>query len=284
MAEDKMNGKVCMITGANAGIGKVTALELAKRGAIVVMVSRSQERGEEACREIIMQSGNTQVDLLIADLSSQASIRALAAAFKQKYDRLDVLVNNAGAIFYERQESPDGLEMTFAVNHMAYFLLTILLLDLLKQSAPARIINVSSNAHQAGKIDFDDLQNKRSYQGFSVYSESKLQNILFTRELARRLEGTGVTANVLHPGFVQTNFGKGNTGIIARIFGAINKLFGISPEQGAETTVYLATSPEVEGVTGEYFVKKKLTQPSTRARDMESARRLWVESERLGGI
>jgi retinol dehydrogenase 12 len=167
---------------------------------------------------------------------------------------------------------------------MAYFLLTMLLLDLLKQSAPARIINVSSDAHRSGKIDFDDLQNQRSYGHFKVYGQTKLQNVLFTRELARRLDGTGVTANVLHPGFVRTNFGKNNGAIVGRLFGLLSRLFAISPEEGAETQVYLATSPEVEGVTGQYFVKKKIVKPSAEASDMENARRLWVESERLVGL
>jgi NAD(P)-dependent dehydrogenase (short-subunit alcohol dehydrogenase family) len=253
MTDQSMAGKVCMVTGANAGIGKVTALELAKRGATVIMVSRSHTRGEEARQEIVAQSGNNAVELLVADLSSQASIRQLADQFKQNYIRLDVLINNAGAIFYQREETEDGLERTFAVNHIAYFLLTYLLLDLLKASAPARIINVSSDAHRMSKLDFDDLQSECSFSAFGAYGQSKLANILFTAELARRLEGSGVTANTVHPGFVQTNFGRSQTGIVATLFRVLNRLFAVSSEKGAETSVYLATAPEVEGVTGKWM-------------------------------
>jgi NAD(P)-dependent dehydrogenase (short-subunit alcohol dehydrogenase family) len=284
--DQSMRDKVCMVTGANSGIGKVTALELAKGGATVVMVCRSRERGEAAQQEIIAESGNDNVDLLLADLSSLASARAMVDEFKSKYDRLDVLVNNAGALFSERKESADGLEMTFALNHMGYFLPTVLLLDMLKASAPARILNVSSDAHRNGRIDFEDLQSKRRYSSFPAYAKSKLENVLFTVELARRLAGTGVTANALHPGFVRTNFG-GNTvggGIVTFLFRLLVKLIAITPERGAETPVYLATSPAVEGVTGQYFNKKKAVEPARQARDGETARRLWEESERLAGI
>jgi NAD(P)-dependent dehydrogenase (short-subunit alcohol dehydrogenase family) len=281
--DQSMTGKVCMVTGANSGIGKVAALELAKRGATVVMVCRSRERGEAAQQEILAQRGNDKVDLLLADLSSMASTRAMVDEFKSKYDRLDVLLNNAGALFSKREESADGLEMTFALNHMGYFLPTVLLLDTLKASAPARIINVSSNAHRTGRVDFDDLQSERNYSSFPVYAKSKLENVLFTVELARRLAGSGVTANALHPGFVRTNFG-GNTvggGIVTFLFRLFVKFFAISTEQGAETSVYLATSPEVEGITGHYFAKKKAVEPARQAKDMETARRLWEESERI---
>jgi len=274
-----MNGKICMVTGANAGIGKVTAQELAKMGAHVVMVCRSPERGEAAKKEV-EKSATGQVDLMIADLSSQASIRALAAAYLETYDRLDVLVNNAGAIFLERSESVDGLEMTFALNHMGYFLLTDLLLDRIKASAPARIVNVSSMAHSGGKINFDDLQAEQKFAGMSVYSNSKLANILFTTELARRLEGTNVTANSLHPGFVRSNFGKNNSGLVKLVMPII-QLFAINEAKGAETSIYLASSPEVEGVTGKYFVKKKEVTPSDVAQETAVAERLWQESEAL---
>ncbi|MBX2996984.1 MAG: SDR family oxidoreductase [Caldilineaceae bacterium] len=284
--EHSMAGKVCMVTGANSGIGKITALALAKRGATVVMVCRSRERGESAQREVVAESGNDKVDLLLADLSSMASARAMVDAFKAKYDRLNVLVNNAGALFAERQESVDGLEMTFALNHMGYFLPTVLLLDTLKASAPARIINVSSGAHRAGRVDFDDLQSQRKYSSFPVYAKSKLENVLFTVELARRLEGTGVTVNALHPGFVRTNFGGNSTGngIVTLLFRLFVKFFAISPDKGAETSIYLATSPDVEGVTGQYFDKKKAAEPASQAKNMETARRLWQESERLAGL
>jgi NAD(P)-dependent dehydrogenase (short-subunit alcohol dehydrogenase family) len=284
--EQLMRGKVCIVTGANSGIGKVTALELAKQGATVVMVCRSRERGEAAQQEIMTESGSETVDLLLADLSSMASARSMVDEFKRKYDRVDVLVNNAGALFSERKESADGLEMTFALNHMGYFLPTMLLLDMLKSSAPARIINVSSDAHRNGRIDFNDLQSKRRYSSFPAYAKSKLENVLFTVELARRLAGSGVTVNALHPGFVRTNFG-GNTsggGIVTFLFRVFVKFVAISTERGAETAVYLAISPEVEGVTGQYFHKKKAVEPALQAKDMQIARRLWEESERLAGI
>ena len=274
-----MNGKICMVTGANAGIGKVTARELAKMGAHVVMVCRSAERGEAAKKEV-EQTATGQVDLMIADLSSQASIRALAATYLEKYDRLDVLINNAGVLFMERSESVDGLEMTFALNHMGYFLLTDLLLDRIKASAPARIVNVSSMAHSRGAINFDDLQAEQKFGGMDVYSSSKLANILFTTELARRLNGTGVTANSLHPGFVRSNFGD-NNGRLMKIVMPIAKLFAINTDKGAETSIYLASSPEVEGVTGLYFVKKKAVTPSEAAQETAVAERLWQVSEAL---
>ncbi len=274
-----MNGKICMVTGANAGIGKVTARELAKMGAHVVMVCRSAERGEAAKKEV-EQTATGQVDLMIADLSSQASIRALAATYLEKYDRLDVLINNAGVLFMERSESVDGLEMTFALNHMGYFLLTDLLLDRIKVSAPARIVNVSSMAHSRGAINFDDLQAEQKFGGMDVYSSSKLANILFTTELARRLDGTGVTANSLHPGFVRSNFGD-NNGRLMKIVMPIAKLFAINTDKGAETSIYLASSPDVEGVTGLYFVKKKAVTPSEAAQETAVAERLWQVSEAL---
>lgn len=274
-----MNGKICMVTGANAGIGKVTARELAKMGAHVVMVCRSAERGEAAKKEVT-QTATGQVDLMIADLSSQASIRALAATYLEKYDRLDVLINNAGVLFMERSESVDGLEMTFALNHMGYFLLTDLLLDRIKASAPARIVNVSSMAHSRGAINFDDLQAEQKFGGMDVYSSSKLANILFTTELARRLDGTGVTANSLHPGFVRSNFGD-NNGRLMKIVMPIAKLFAINTDKGAETSIYLASSPDVEGVTGLYFVKKKAVTPSEAAQETAVAERLWQVSEAL---
>jgi NAD(P)-dependent dehydrogenase (short-subunit alcohol dehydrogenase family) len=276
-----LHNKLIMITGANAGIGKVAALELAKQGHHIVMVCRSRERGAVAQAEIKAVSGSERVDLLIADLSVQADIHQLAAEFKQTYDRLDVLVNNAGAIFDKRQETADGLELTFALNHMGYFLLTHLLLDLLKESAPARIVNVSSGAHHRGSITFDDLQREKSYSAFPVYSQSKLANVLFTYELARRLEGSGVTVNALHPGFVNSNFGSSMSGIAASLFGLIARLFAISPEKGAETIIYLASSAEVAGVTGKYFVNKKATRSSGESYDEAVAKRLWEVSEQL---
>lgn len=279
-----MQDKICIVTGANAGIGKITATELARRGATVVMICRSQERGEAALAEVRAESGSQQVELLLADFSVQAEVRQVAQEFKQRYDRLDVLVNNAGGIFMERTTSADGLEMTFALNHMGYFLLTHQLLDLIKSSQPARIVNVSSNAHRFADIDLDDLQNEQKYSGFGAYGQSKLANVLFTKELARQLEGTQVTVNALHPGFVRTQFGQRNpvNGLMrVLIYKVIAPLFAISPEQGAETSIYLATSPEAENITGEYFYKNKISKVSKQANDGEVARQLWAKSQEL---
>lgn len=277
-----MNQKICMVTGANAGIGKETALALARMGATVIIVARNRERGEAALADIRAQSNNPQVELLLADLSSQASVRQLAAAFKAKYDRLHVLVNNAGAVFMQRQESVDGLEMTFALNHLNYFLLTNLLLDVLQASAPARIVNVSSAAHENGRIDFDDLQQTKNYSGLRAYSMSKLANVLFTYELAQRLQGTEVTANCLHPGFVGSNFAK-NNGLLARTVMLLLRPLALNPAKGAETSIYLASSPDVADVTGKYFDKKKAVSSSTISYDKITAQRLWEISESLTG-
>ncbi len=277
-----MKGKICLVTGANSGIGKVTALELARAGATVVMVARNKAKGEEALAEVRRASGSNTVELMLADLSSQKSIRSLAEQFKAKYDRLDVLVNNAGAILSNRELSVDGYEMTFALNHLGYFLLTNLLLDRLKAGAPSRVVNVSSAAHRMGHIHFDDLQLERGYSAWKAYGQSKLANVLFTVELARRLEGTGVTANSLHPGFVRSNFNTGTA--VNRLVMKLVSPFAISVEKGAETSVYLATSPEVEGVTGKYFAKKQVARTSAEANDPAVARRLWEVSEKLTGL
>lgn len=279
-----MNGRVCLITGATNGIGKETALALAKMGANVVLVARSAAKGDATLAEIKQRSANDQVELLLADLASLDATRRLAAAFREKHDRLHVLVNNAGSYQASRSISADRFEMTFAVNHLAHFLLTDLLLDLLKASAPARVINVSSGAHARATIDFDDLQNERGYAGMSVYGQSKLANVLFTYELARRLEGTGVTANCLHPGVVRTGFGRNNSGIrgsFFAVFHALARPFLLTPEQGAETSIYLAAAPEVETVTGKYFVKKEPVDSSAASYDSEAALRLWQVSAEL---
>src|SRR5256886_4444327 len=244
-----MQGKICMVTGANSGIGKATALELAQMGATVVMVCRDRARGEEARSEITTKSRNNAVDLLQADLSSQQSIRQLVEHFKQRYTHLHVLINNAGAAFTGRRETVDGLEMTFAVNYLAPFLLTHLLLDLLTASAPARIVNVSSDSHRSGSIQLDDLQAEKLYRPMRTYPQAKLAVVLFTYELARRLQGTGVTANCLHPGFVATNFAQSDGEPAVRPLVKLIGSFGTSPEKGAKTSIYLASSPEVEGVT-----------------------------------
>ena len=274
-----MKDKVCLVTGANAGIGKATALGLAERGATVVMVSRNRERGEAAQAEIRRQSGHEAVDLLLADLSSQAEIRRLAAEFKRQYDQLHVLINNAAIIPLQRQETADGLEMQFAVNHLAYFLLTHLLLDVLKAGAPARIVNVSSQTHRWGRIDFDDLQSERSYDPQAAYKQSKLANVLFTYELARRLQGTGVTVNCLHPGGIRTQLNANYAGRAEAAEASPAEL-----QRGAQTSIYLATSPEVEGVSGKYFVNEQQTQSSAESYDQHLAQRLWQISADLTGL
>ena len=275
-----MQGKVCLITGATAGIGLVTAQALAARGATVVAVGRSAAKSAATVAAIVQATGNPNVSYLLADLSVLSEVRKLAAQFTAAHNRLHVLVNNAGAVFIQPEKSADGIEMTWALNHMAYFLLTDLLLDTLKASAPARIISVSSNAHEAGQINFDDPSRTT---GFRAYAQSKLANILFTTELARRLAGTGVTANSLHPGVVATNFGT-NNGWLGRAVRPLFNLVSISAEQGADTMIYLATAPEVAEVSGVYFYKRKATTPAKAAQDSAAAQRLWALSERLAGM
>jgi len=276
-----MQGKICLITGGTSGIGKITALELARMGATVVVVGRNAQKTLQVVDEIRAMTGNQAVDSLLADLSSQQSIRQLADSFKSKYTQLHVLLNNAGAVFEKRKLSVDGYEMTFALNHLAYFLLTNLLLEPIIASAPARIINVSSSAHVAGRINFDNLQSEHSYSALGAYSNSKLANILFTVELSRRLEGTQVTANALHPGFVNTGLGRNNTGIFMQLVGAITPLLARTPERGAQTSIYLASSPAVEGITGKYFVNSKVKQPTRQTTDLALARKLWEVSAEL---
>jgi retinol dehydrogenase 12 len=278
----ELSGKTVLITGFTQGIGKETALGLAKKGASLVLVARDAARAEAAANEV-RAAGGGAVEVMLADLSSQASVRKLAADFLARHDRLDVLLNNAGGINTSRKVTGDGLEMTFAVNHLAYFLLTNLLLDVLRASGDARIVNVASEAHKQGRIHFDDLQLEKGYGGFKAYGQSKLANILFTRELARRLAGTKVTANSLHPGVVRTGFGRGDGGLLAwgvKIAGA----FFLSPEQGAATSIYLASSPEVAGVTGKYFAKSREKSPSRRAQDDDTAHKLWDASTKLTGL
>src|SRR5438132_7244598 len=279
-----MQGKICMVTGANSGIGKATALELAQMGATVVMVGRDRARGEEARSEITTKSRNNAVDLLQADLSSQQSIRKLVENFQHHYTHLHVLINNAGATFPgRRRETVDGLEMTFAVNYLAPFLLTNLLLDTLKASAPARIVNVSSNSHEAGYIQLDDLQAEH-YRSMRAYGQSKLAVVLFTYELARRLQGTGVTANCLHPGFVATNFAQSDAGPAVRLLVKLIGSFGTSPQEGAKTSIYLASSPEVEDVTGKYFVKSIPKRSAAISYDESLQRQLWEQSAKLVNV
>lgn len=278
-----MSGKTCLVTGATAGIGKVTGQALAQQGATVVLVGRNPAKGESVVRQIKQQTGNEAVEFMLANLSSQQDIRSLAEQFRAKYRQLHVLVNNAGAVFFSRRESVDGLEMTFALNHLGYFLLTHLLLDIIKASAPARIINISSLAHLAGRINFDNLQGRKHYVGWLAYAQSKLANILFTYELARRLEGTDVTANVLHPGIVRTNFAL-NNGLPGYLIRGVMDLVSIGEEAGAETVIYLATSPEVKAVTGQYFEIKKAVRSSSASYNQAVARRLWQVSLELTGL
>jgi retinol dehydrogenase 14 len=278
-----MGEKVCLITGATSGIGKATAMELANMGASVVMVGRDRDRGEAALADIKEKSGNDSVELMLADLSSQQEIHRLADEFKEAYPRLDVLINNAGVIRSKRITTEDGMETTFAVNHLAYFLLTNLLLDVLKASAPSRIVNVASGEQRNGSIDFDDLQGEKEYKGAKAYSQSKLATVLFTYELARRLEGTTVTANSLHPGVVGTNLGSGVSGVFGVMVRALTPLMK-SPEKGAETSIYLASSPEVEGLSGRYFIKKAESRSSDVSYDERLARRLWEMSAELTNL
>lgn len=280
-----MGGRSCLITGATSGIGLAAAVGLARLGASLVLVGRDPARAERAVREIRRASGAPDVTLLLADLSSQAEVRRLASEFLATERPLHVLLNNAGVINLRREESADGIETTFAVNHLAYFLLTRLLLERLQQSAPARVVNVSSDAHRAvgGRLDFDDLESRKRYSPMRVYGKSKLANILFTRELARRAAGTGVTANCMHPGFVGSNFAR-NNGLIAAAAMTLLRPFARSTEKGAETAVYLSSSPEVEGVSGGYFYDCKPHRPRDFALDDEDARRLWEVSARMTGL
>ncbi|WML48974.1 SDR family oxidoreductase [Neobacillus sp. PS3-34] len=278
-----LEGKVCLVTGASQGIGNATAIALAKMGATVVMVSFDQVRGEKALKEIKSISGNENVDLLLADLSSQQSIRQLADRFKQKYTRLDVLVNNAGVMKWKQEFTSDGIESTFAINHLASFLLTNLLLDLIKASAPARIINVSSSAQGMGKVEFDDLDGRKKYSGIKAYNQSKLANVLFTYELDRILKDTGVTVNCLHPGVVRTNFGN-NDSLFFKIFGTLMKPFMLTPDKGAETSIFLASSSQIEGISGKYFVKKKTEKSSAISYDEMTAKKLWEVSAKMTNL
>lgn len=282
-----MRGKTCLVTGASSGVGLETAVGLAKLGATVVMTARNRAKGESALTDVIERSRNESVDLILVDFASMASIRTFADEFKSKYDRLDVLVNNAGAVNMNRAETADGFETTFGVNHLGYFLLTNLLLDQIKASTPARIVNVSSRAHARARMDFDDLNAEKSYRGFTVYGRSKLANVLFTYELARRLEGTGVTANCLHPGVVRSGFGQnannGWLGVLFKTFYTISVPFSKSNAEGAATSIYLASSPEVEGVTGKYFVDCKEVPSSVASHDVDAQKRLWEISEQMTG-
>jgi NAD(P)-dependent dehydrogenase (short-subunit alcohol dehydrogenase family) len=275
-----MMDKTVLITGGNSGIGKETALGLARMNATILIVGRDEEKTERAVDEIRRTTGNGRVDYYLCDLSSLADVRKLASDFLSDRSQLDVLFNNAGAINSKRFLSQDGYELTFAVNHLAHFLLTDLLLDALKRSSPSRIITTSSTAAKIGHMHFDDLMLERNYIAFKAYGQSKLANQLFTFELARRLHQTGVTANCLHPGIVRTGFAMNNSGALKTGM-ALLRPFIISAKKAAETPIYLASSPEVQNVTGKYFEKKTLKEPPKAATDLEAASRLWEISEKL---
>ncbi len=273
-----MQGNTVLVTGANQGIGKAAAIALARKGARVVLVSRNADKGAAALAEVQAASPQRDGELLVADLSSQAEVRRLAAEFRARHARLDVLVNNAGVIVPERHTTVDGIEETFAVDHLAPMLLTLELMDLLKASAPARVVTVSSEAHRGASMHWDDLQfRSHKYRSFKAYGQSKLANILFTYELARRLEGTGVTANALHPGVIASGFGQTYPGPLS-VLVKIARPFLLTPEEGAATSVYLASSPEVEGITGQYFSKCRPVRSNAVSYDIASQRKLWALS------
>ena len=278
-----MRGKVVVITGATSGIGAVAAERLAEMGARLVLVARDQGRAAAELARLRKKGPGVQHSMVEADLSRLEEMKRAGRQIAASEARIDVLINNAGALFGQRMVTADGLEMTFATNHMSYFVLTEMLRERLIASAPARVINTSSDAHRRGRLDFNDLQSARGYKGFPVYGLSKLCNILFTRELAGRLAGAGVTANSLHPGFVATRFGDQSGGAMS-FFIRIAKSFAISPEKGAETIVYLASSSEAAGTTGEYFYKCRPATPTREAQDDEAARRLWQESANIAGL
>ncbi len=283
----RMTGRICLITGANNGIGKETAVGLARLGATVLMTSRDPVKGEAALAEVSERSGSDNVELMRCDFGSLASIRGLDSGFRERHDKLHVLVNNAGAFNASRSETADGYETTFGVNHLGCFLLTNLLLDLLKAGAPSRIVNVSSRAHLRSEMDFNDLNSERRYSGMRAYARSKLANVLFTYELARGLEGTGVTANCLHPGVVRSGFGKNNSGLVKvafNIFQLVGRPWLLSPDRGALTSIYLASSPDVEGVSGKYFADSHEEPSGPASYDEDAQRRLWQISAEMVGL
>jgi NAD(P)-dependent dehydrogenase (short-subunit alcohol dehydrogenase family) len=278
-----LDGKVCLVTGGTGGIGFVVACRLADGGATVLVCGRDRVRGEAAVAHLRAGDTARQVSFVAADLSDQSEVRALARSVLEAHPRLDVLVNNAGGMFGRRVESAQGLEMTFALNHLGYFLLTLLLLPALTAAAPARIVNVASNAHRGVRLDFDDLQSRRGYHGWRAYQRSKLANILFTHELARRLDWQSVSVNAAHPGFVRTEIGVSH-GFLPPPIWRLAKLFAISVEEGADTPFWLASAAEVAGSHGRYFFKRKPEVTSAAAHDRQAAARLWRESVRLTGL
>jgi len=276
-----MQGKTVIITGATSGIGEVAAVRLAEKGARIVFTARDQARADDTMAALRKAGPNADHALHMADLSRLSEMKRVGATLAQE-PQIDVLINNAGALFNKRRETEDGLEMTFALNHMAYFVITNLLLPKLKPGG--RIVSVASNAHRGARLDFDDLQTRRGYVGFPVYSKSKLCNILFNRELARRIAGSGVTANCLHPGFVATRFGDDSGGLMRTVLKVAKPIGAISPEEGAKTIIYLASSPNVNNVSGEYFYECKPATPTAEARNDQDAKRLWEISQQIAGL
>ena len=269
-----MNGKVCLVTGATDGIGKVSAQVLAEMGAKVIIVGRNPEKSAAVLAELKSISRNENIDLLMADLAVMKEVRDLAEQVISRYDRLDVLLNNAGGYFTKHEITSDGLEMTFALNHMSYFLLTNKLMGLLKSSVPARIVNVSSDAHYGVDIEFDNLNGEQDYKAWKAYQKSKLANVLFTYELLKKVPAD-ITVNCLHPGFVATNFGNNNGGFVSPVLKIAKRISAIDPEEGAKTSIFLCSSPEVEEVSGKYFFKCQPKTSSRESRNMDTAKRLW---------
>ncbi|MEK4361573.1 SDR family oxidoreductase [Paenibacillus sp. FSL M8-0212] len=281
-----MSNQTAIVTGANSGMGLATTSELARQGYRVIMACRSEKRGQEALQEAVRQSGSSAIELMLCDLGSLESIRQFARTFRERHDRLDVLVNNAGVVMIKRKETSDEFEQSIGINHLGHFLLTLLLIEPLKAAKQGRIVNVSSGAYKAGKIHFEDPHLHKGYNPIKSYAQSKLANVLFTRALARKLSGTSVTVNCLHPGAVGTSIGVDrNTGFGTRIMAFVGKLpFFLSPEEGARTAIYLATSPEVVGITGRYFYQQKEQQLKAHAVDDASAERFWTWSEEQVGL
>ena len=276
-----MRDKTVIITGATSGIGEVAAVRLAEQGARIVFTARDRKRADDTMAALRRANPSADHAVHMGDLSTLAEMKRIGAELARE-PQIDVLINNAGAMFNKRQETVDGLELTFALNHMAYFVITNILRPKLKPGA--RIVTTASNAHRGAKLDFSDLQSRKGYSGFPVYSKSKLCNILFNRELARRIAGTGVTANALHPGFVATRFGDNSAGLMRTVLKIAKPIGAISPEEGAKTITYLAASPEVAKVSGEYFYECKVAMPTAEARNDEDARRLWDISEQIAGV
>jgi NAD(P)-dependent dehydrogenase (short-subunit alcohol dehydrogenase family) len=278
---NSMNGRICLVTGATGGIGKATAAALADMGATVVIVGRNPAKCEEVVAALKQSTGNNQIESLVADLSIMGDVQRLAGEFKARYQQLHVLINNAGGTYLKAQRTSEGLERMFALNHLSYFYLTSLLLDTLKASAPARVVNVASNSHKGAQIDFDDLQCEKGRFSVHAYGRSKLANVVFSYELARRLSNSGVTVNVLHPGLVRTGFASNMGAIPSAAINLAMRFAGMSPEQGAQTSVYLASAPEVESVTGRYWEKCKPVRSGPSSYDVATWTRLWTESETL---